>query len=252
MWCIESHDLYRLDQGENQKAIKAGLNWLKGDFRSYVPDQHSLNLRFSQTSPIITMPVPGRAQRPTDDPLDEVLRPPPDETLEQRESRLAREEQASQISLAIDADIKAERQARRKKRIVRLLLLGQSESGEHQLYFPLYVQTRLIITQANPPPSGVSFSNTPFELFTEPSCRISAAVYPDSIPGGAYTMARGYSAKHRSFDTNDSGYPYFHNITSVATNIALFLPSVSGSQYITASLSAVRHSTSTLVRFLES
>jgi guanine nucleotide-binding protein subunit alpha len=66
----------------------------------------------------------------SDDPLDQALRPPPDETLEQRELRLAREEEAKRISLAIDASIKAERQARKKKRIVRLLLLGQSESGK--------------------------------------------------------------------------------------------------------------------------
>lgn len=66
----------------------------------------------------------------SDDPLDHVLRPPPDETPGQREIRLAREEEARQVSLAIDASIKAERQSRRKKRIVRLLLLGQSESGK--------------------------------------------------------------------------------------------------------------------------
>ena len=65
-----------------------------------------------------------------DDPFDDILRPPPGETPQQRELRLAREEEARRISLAIDASIKAERQARRKKRIVRLLLLGQSESGE--------------------------------------------------------------------------------------------------------------------------
>lgn len=63
------------------------------------------------------------------DPLDEALKPPPDESPEERESRLSREEEARQVSLAIDASLKAERQARRKKRIVRLLLLGQSESG---------------------------------------------------------------------------------------------------------------------------
>lgn len=74
------------------------------------------------------MPVPA-AIRPSDDPLDEVLRPPPDETDEQRQIRLENEAEAKRISQAIDASLKAERQARRKKRIVRLLLLGQSESG---------------------------------------------------------------------------------------------------------------------------
>ena len=65
----------------------------------------------------------------SDDPLDQVLRPPPDETPQEREIRLEREAEARRISQAIDASIKAERAARRKKRIVRLLLLGQSESG---------------------------------------------------------------------------------------------------------------------------
>ena len=70
------------------------------------------------------------AHRPSDDPFEELLRPPADETPEERDVRLAREEEATRISQAIDASIKAEKQARKKKRIVRLLLLGQSESGE--------------------------------------------------------------------------------------------------------------------------
>jgi hypothetical protein len=77
------------------------------------------------------MPVPARhPPRPSDDPFNELLRPPPDETPEQREIRQAREEEAQKVSMAIDASIKTERQERKKKRIVRLLLLGQSESGE--------------------------------------------------------------------------------------------------------------------------
>lgn len=66
----------------------------------------------------------------SDDPLDAALRPPPGETPAERELRLAREEEALKISMAIDASIKMERQARKKMRVVRLLLLGQSESGE--------------------------------------------------------------------------------------------------------------------------
>ena len=64
------------------------------------------------------------------DPLDEALKPPPDETPPQRLHRLAKEEDAKRVSNAIDQSIKAERQMRKKRRIVRLLLLGQSESGE--------------------------------------------------------------------------------------------------------------------------
>ncbi|KAF8970479.1 guanine nucleotide binding protein, alpha subunit [Flammula alnicola] len=91
----------------------------------------------------------------SDDPLDEVLRPPPDETQEQREIRLEREAEAKRISLAIDAAIKAERQARRKKRIVRLLLLGQSESGKsttlrqfQRLYTPTAFREERILWRA--------------------------------------------------------------------------------------------------------
>lgn len=63
------------------------------------------------------------------DPLDEVLKPPPDETPEAREARLAEEEDAKRVSNAIDASIKAEKQIMKKRKVVRLLLLGQSESG---------------------------------------------------------------------------------------------------------------------------
>ncbi|KAJ8688678.1 hypothetical protein PTI98_013436 [Pleurotus ostreatus] len=106
----------------------------------------------------MVMPVPSRYNRrtaTTDDPLDAVLRPPPDETPEQRQIRLAREESARKVSAAIDAEIKAERQARKKKRIVRLLLLGQSESGKsttlrqfQRLYTPTAFREERILWRA--------------------------------------------------------------------------------------------------------
>jgi guanine nucleotide-binding protein subunit alpha len=64
------------------------------------------------------------------DPLDEVLRPPPDETPRAKEARLADEENAKRVSKAIDESIKAEKQILKKRKVVRLLLLGQSESGK--------------------------------------------------------------------------------------------------------------------------
>lgn len=63
------------------------------------------------------------------DPLDELLKPPPNETEEDRVIRLAQEAEARRISHQIDESIKAERQQQKKKSVVRLLLLGQSESG---------------------------------------------------------------------------------------------------------------------------
>lgn len=71
------------------------------------------------------------------DPLDDVLRPPLDETEEARSIRLQSEEKAKRVSDAIDEALRQERQAARKKDVVRLLLLGQSESGALLLSFSL-------------------------------------------------------------------------------------------------------------------
>ncbi|KAL1743993.1 guanine nucleotide binding protein, alpha subunit [Schizophyllum fasciatum] len=89
------------------------------------------------------------------DAFDAALRPPPDETPAEREARLAREEEARRVSAEIDAEIKAERQAKKKKRIVRLLLLGQSESGKsttlrqfQRLYTPTAFREERILWRA--------------------------------------------------------------------------------------------------------
>ncbi|KDR78260.1 hypothetical protein GALMADRAFT_209667 [Galerina marginata CBS 339.88] len=65
------------------------------------------------------------------DPLTLAIAPPPDETYEQRLVREAAEAEAKRISDEIDEQIRKEREAdRRKKKPVKLLLLGQSESGK--------------------------------------------------------------------------------------------------------------------------
>ncbi|KAK0200793.1 guanine nucleotide binding protein, alpha subunit [Desarmillaria ectypa] len=66
-----------------------------------------------------------------DDPLTLALAPPPDETPEQKQQREAAEAEAQRRSDEIDEQIQKERELeRRKKRPVKLLLLGQSESGK--------------------------------------------------------------------------------------------------------------------------
>ncbi|KAI0044312.1 G-alpha-domain-containing protein [Auriscalpium vulgare] len=64
------------------------------------------------------------------DPLAAAMRPPPDESPDARALRLAREAEARKVSQTIDESIRLERQRNKKKRIVRVLLLGQSESGK--------------------------------------------------------------------------------------------------------------------------
>lgn len=65
------------------------------------------------------------------DPLDALLAPPPDETPQEREKRIAAEVEAKRVSDEIDAQLN--RECEREKRnapAVRVLLLGQSESGK--------------------------------------------------------------------------------------------------------------------------
>ncbi|KAI9510790.1 guanine nucleotide binding protein, alpha subunit [Russula earlei] len=65
------------------------------------------------------------------DPFEAVLRPPPDETPIQRDARILAEQNAKRISDAIDEQLRAERADLKKNRPdVRVLLLGQSESGK--------------------------------------------------------------------------------------------------------------------------
>lgn len=64
----------------------------------------------------------------SNDPLTQVMLPPPDETPEQRAVRLQREAEAQRVSEAIDNTLKQERQLQKKKKFVKLLLLGQCES----------------------------------------------------------------------------------------------------------------------------
>ncbi|KAK0205657.1 G-alpha-domain-containing protein, partial [Armillaria fumosa] len=86
------------------------------------------------------MPIADlHSMKPADDPFDDAPNP---------RLRIAREDAARRVSLAIDASIKAERQARRKKRIVRLLLLGQSESEFQRLYTPTAFREERILWRA--------------------------------------------------------------------------------------------------------
>jgi hypothetical protein len=64
------------------------------------------------------------------DPFLILLAPPRDETPEQCKAREAEEEAARKVSLRIDEELKAEKAAiKKKKNGVKVLVLGQSESG---------------------------------------------------------------------------------------------------------------------------
>ncbi|KAF7303135.1 hypothetical protein MKEN_01277200 [Mycena kentingensis (nom. inval.)] len=74
---------------------------------------------------------PAGRRRSLSDPLSAALLPPPNETSDERESRLQAASDAKRISDNIDEAIRAERNHRKKKSAeVQVLLLGQSESGK--------------------------------------------------------------------------------------------------------------------------
>ena len=66
-----------------------------------------------------------------EDPLTRALAPPPDETVEEREVRLNKEAEAQRVSDLIDESLRAERASWKKRKVLKVLLLGQSESGEY-------------------------------------------------------------------------------------------------------------------------
>lgn len=75
---------------------------------------------------LTTMPV--RVDH--DDPFTRLLAPPANETSEQCTARLAQEAEACRISDEIDQKIQLERDALKNQHVLKMLLLGQGESGE--------------------------------------------------------------------------------------------------------------------------
>jgi guanine nucleotide-binding protein alpha-1 subunit len=75
--------------------------------------------------------MPSRFPYDVNDPITVLLQPPPDETPQQRASRLAAEAEARRVSDEIDARLKQDRaEFKRRKKAVKVLLLGQAESGK--------------------------------------------------------------------------------------------------------------------------
>ncbi|KAF9004064.1 guanine nucleotide-binding protein [Cyathus striatus] len=69
-----------------------------------------------------------------DDPISQAMKPPPTETDEERAMRLREEDEARRISEQIDEELREERERlKRRKGDVKLLLLGQAESGKSTL-----------------------------------------------------------------------------------------------------------------------
>lgn len=73
--------------------------------------------------------VPNR-RRSMSDPFWAVLQPPPNESPADRDRRLVAEFEAKRVSDGIDEMLRQERKEKRMKQEIKILLLGQSESGK--------------------------------------------------------------------------------------------------------------------------
>ena len=65
-----------------------------------------------------------------DDPLALAIAPPANESPDDREARERREAEEKRVSDEIDEMLRAERANKRRRKPVKVLLLGQSESGK--------------------------------------------------------------------------------------------------------------------------
>ncbi|KAI0640299.1 G-alpha-domain-containing protein [Trametes polyzona] len=74
--------------------------------------------------------TPQARRRSSSDPFRAILQPPANETPQQREDRLKQEEEAKKRSDHIDRMLRHDEKSRRRKKTVKVLLLGQSESGK--------------------------------------------------------------------------------------------------------------------------
>lgn len=76
------------------------------------------------------MQTPSGRRRSISDPLSVALQPPPNESQAEREGRLRQENDAKKRSDNIDKMLRDTDRRNRKKKTIKVLLLGQSESGK--------------------------------------------------------------------------------------------------------------------------
>lgn len=93
-------------------------------------------MRFTDTTSYSLQPKAYPSLRLPDsddfDPLDIFTRPPANESPADRQARELREQQAIERSRTIDTELRAAKTAMKQyKKAVKIILLGQSQSGEY-------------------------------------------------------------------------------------------------------------------------
>lgn len=131
------------------------------------------------------------------DTLAQKIAPPEDESDDARHARILEENLAYEVSKRIDAEIRACKMALRKRKAVKVLVLGQAESGEFRLskrYFRSLSDS--YYRQARPRPSRVCITfNHDHDFVMMMYIQISRCNTPVSLgwrnasPGGqSYTL----------------------------------------------------------------
>lgn len=102
---------------------------------TYYRDQATAHRLTSPLQISLTATAMGFLPHPSD-PFYDLMKPPEDETPAQKTARLTREADAQYINNAIEDQIKEDRaKMKREKEVIKVLLLGQSESGGYLTWF---------------------------------------------------------------------------------------------------------------------
>ena len=97
------------------------------------------------------MAILSRHSEESLDPLAQALAPPAGETPEQRALRQTKETEARRVSERIDEQLRLEKQANSRQKIpVKVLMLGQAESGASVLALSPQTQLTPITTRSLP------------------------------------------------------------------------------------------------------
>lgn len=144
------------------------------------------------------------------DPFENVLRPPLEETPAERDARIRAEQKAKRVSDAIDEQLRTERADLKRNRVdVKILLLGQSESGKSTtlkrmcpiISFPPCPVIRrgnvsLSASHVQAAHSSIHSSRPPH---AHTPSRVSAPPHTRSLPGRASSMAYRYLSQPHPF-----------------------------------------------------
>ncbi|KAG6380721.1 G-alpha-domain-containing protein [Boletus reticuloceps] len=111
---------------------------------------------------MMNIPLVPNRRRSESDPFWAALQPPANESLADRDRRLFAELEAKRVSDGIDEMLRQEKKERRMKQEIKILLLGQSESGKSTTlkreYSPLL---SFFLTSAVPPSCYMPLAPTP-------------------------------------------------------------------------------------------